>query len=448
MVANATAQQPPKAAAAATAQSTISLTKKTTTSKKRKCRLSTILIIISMLLLAGLVSLNAIHQSTILQLQQQQQTATGTTEATLGSSQASQSRSHSSASHLLTFDTTHSNPLVRLLLLAKVISPAEFQSLQNHPLNQSLVVHDNNTLPPWTDYEALYYPSGDNQLYIHGMETCRRYQQLVAPAQRVAAVAGMFNTGTNAMDAHLGTNLYANGDRQLHPWQVPWGKHRMAFQRLHHTADGLGHWNQSLILPIIMIRDPLHWMQSMCKSPYAAHWRHKWTHCPNLIPTEIERTRFFPDADYSNGTVPVYVQFSKILTIHWSSLLHLYTDYYQQYFDYKNNDNAYPRLIIRFEDMLLHPHAVMSSIAHCLGISSPISKEQMQIQTKSAKQHGSHAGWLQALAKTGMAERRTAKMTREDLQFIRGEYKQQQQQNEVVFGQFHKLVKEFGYRIP
>jgi hypothetical protein len=96
---------------------------------------------------------------------------------------------------------------------------------------------------------------------ITGMDSCERYRQQVKERRRYAAPAGMFNTGTNALDFHLQHNLQA-----MTKWQVPWGKHRMESVRLTHIAPSMELARKDYALPIVMIRDPLHWMQSMVRS--------------------------------------------------------------------------------------------------------------------------------------------------------------------------------------
>jgi hypothetical protein len=95
---------------------------------------------------------------------------------------------------------------------------------------------------------------------ITGMDSCERYRQQVKQRRRYAAPAGMFNTGTNALVFHLEHNLQA-----AQKWQVPWGKHRMESVRLTHTAPSMEMAHKQDALPIVMIRDPLHWMQSMVR---------------------------------------------------------------------------------------------------------------------------------------------------------------------------------------
>jgi hypothetical protein len=115
------------------------------------------------------------------------------------------------------------------------------------------------TLPTWEQLTRQY---GDLQKgpTIVGMESCERYRQQVHKRHRYAAPAGMFNTGTNAAAFHLEHNLQA-----LQKWQVPWGKHRMESVRLTHTAPSFEKASKQDAMPIVMIRDPLHWMQSMVR---------------------------------------------------------------------------------------------------------------------------------------------------------------------------------------
>ena len=50
-------------------------------------------------------------------------------------------------------------------------------------------------------------------------------------------------------------------------------------------------------------------------------------------------------------------------TRHWHSLLHVWNEWYHEYvFDAK-----FPRLIVRFEDLLFHTPAVVEQIRQCVG---------------------------------------------------------------------------------
>ena len=120
-------------------------------------------------------------------------------------------------------------------------------------------------------------------MIIVGKDECIRYRNQVPYDQRLIAVAGMFNTGTNLLDTQMQKNIHVNElQDQHHVWQVPWGKHRMASVKHTHTANNMEEYNKNDVLPIVIIRDPYAWLQSMCASPYATHWRHGHHHCPNF----------------------------------------------------------------------------------------------------------------------------------------------------------------------
>jgi hypothetical protein len=116
------------------------------------------------------------------------------------------------------------------------------------------------SLPTWEKLTQQYGDFSKGPMIV-GMESCERYRQQVAQRRRYAAPGGMFNTGTNAAAFHLEHNLKA-----AQKWQLPWGKHREAKVRLSHTASGFDKAIKEDVMPIVMIRDPLHWMQSMVRT--------------------------------------------------------------------------------------------------------------------------------------------------------------------------------------
>jgi hypothetical protein len=222
--------------------------------------------------------------------------------------------------------------------------------------------------------------------------------------RRIVAVAGLFNTGTNAMEFHLRKNIAAPSK-----WQVPWGKHRDPSVRLIHVAPGMEKVEQRDVLPIVIMRDPLHWMQSMCKSPYAAKWKHTKDHCPNLVPTKEDLKRFKNEMRESNNTFPVTVVFSKDQIMTWPSLAHLYSAWYNQYLT-----ADYPHVIVRFEDMLWHAETVLAHIAACLGtkVADDIAHE-----IAPSKSHGSGTDFLKAILKSGNRTLRERALTDEDMAY-------------------------------
>ena len=317
----------------------------------------------------------------------------------------------------------NNNPLLRLLQQVGLVSASQrnHEILQNAETSTVVLFDDqtgqNITLPSWHALQDLYGPL--QEPVVLGTERCAEYRAAVPVHLRYTGVAGMFNTGTNALEFHLGHNV--PGVR--HVWQIPWGKHRMpGLTRLKHAASGLKHENHTLALPIVIIRDPLNWMQSMCKSPYAAHWQHSAKNCPNLAAT--------PQA--SNTTVKVI--FDAKQKVHFQPLLDLYTSYYLQYL----NDADYPRLMVRFEDMVLQPHNLMEQITECiLGTeAASAANKPLQFQLASSKGHGSHTDWIHVLLKTGDADKRVVHWTKEDLDVA------------ANWTDLRILLDTFHYRLP
>lgn len=184
-----------------------------------------------------------------------------------------------------------------------------------------MTMEEKASLPSWHHVEDLY---GD-KVRIVGKERCDEFKKKVPENRRRVAVAGMFNTGTNLLDTHLIHNEH--GVKNI--WQVPWGKHRMAEVKYTHTADQMHKYNKDDVFPIVIVRDPLSWMQSMCHNRYSAHWRHGPHHCPNLVPTEEDRKQFHT----LHNSFRVNIRFDENSSYAFNSLAHLWSEWHQQYLD-------------------------------------------------------------------------------------------------------------------
>jgi len=244
-----------------------------------------------------------------------------------------------------------------------------------------------------------------------GMDTCEIYREQVPMERRFAGVAGLFNTATNAMAYHLVHNLELQTE-----WspEVPWGKHySVEAVRLNNTVPGMENADPRDVLPIVMIRDPLFWMQSLCKTPYEAKWPHTARHCPNFVPTQQDRVTLRKKLEGTNGTFPVDVTFTFAgnLSAHWDSLAHFYNDWYQQYIR-----ADFPRLIVRYEDMLLYGPKILGKIAECVGSTTP---SEFSYLLDRAKKHGSRSGFVDAVFKSGNSALRLKGLTTEDLAYTR-----------------------------
>jgi len=184
-------------------------------------------------------------------------------------------------------------------------------------------------------------------------------------------------------------------------WQVPWGKHNPISFRSKHVAamSKKLNINQTNVLPVVLIKDPYSWMGSMCRKNYAAHWDHWKNHCPNLMPDH-------------NGGMPseVTVRFQDWHKPKYESLVGFWNDWYGDYMAI----DSFPRLIIRFEDMLFHLDEVMNEICQCAGGQM---KGHVHMITESAKRHANTNGLLAALSRYGRDDKRTDGMTKGDLSY-------------------------------
>jgi hypothetical protein len=91
----------------------------------------------------------------------------------------------------------------------------------------------------------------------------------------------------------------------------------------------------------------------------------------------------------------------------------VYNDWYNQYL----LDAQYPRLIVRFEDLLLHTRQVVDTIATCVGAAPSSSSSAFSYQINSAKSHGSGTGYVKAIFKTGDHAARVKSLTLDDVAY-------------------------------
>jgi len=268
-------------------------------------------------------------------------------------------------------------------------------------------------LPTWDQVVEKF---GDNGPVVHGLDTCSVYRSKVPAKKRKLAVAGPFSSGTHFLFDILDNNC--KGRFKKFPkakaknpnvlFQVPWGKHQSANFRLVHNTDishSIKNENEyqkdpitgqlkhppmpdhllehnKNILPIVVVRDPYTWWQSMCRVRYSTHWYHIVPdHCPNFVPNHVEKEWFnkprkevrdhYHDAwkidnvlNKANFTldkkvVPVWVKYHSENRKH-ASLAHMWADWYSDYYE-----ADFPRLMIRLEDLVFYPHETLKTICEC-----------------------------------------------------------------------------------
>mmetsp|Transcript_19171 Transcript_19171/g.24668 ORF Transcript_19171/g.24668 Transcript_19171/m.24668 type:complete len:419 (-) Transcript_19171:301-1557(-) len=261
-------------------------------------------------------------------------------------------------------------------------------------------------LPKWSDVADLY----GSEPVILGTEHCEAYRKRIPAELRTAAIAGQFNTGTNALAMYFGQNLRM---RENHGTgfaaNVPWHKH--GWVDLRGKYDFKPPKNVDQVLPVVVVRDPYGWMQSMCESPYLlnGHWHGE--NCPNL------------QNSLRSSTVPATLSLGKRLQHKrsWDSLVNVWSEWYGEYYD-----ADFPRLMIRFEDVLFHTPKVMDTIRECVGGSW--ANDGFIYQTASSKGGKKYfedikpqSSMISAIIKYGQdnSHRRTRNMTTADLKFTR-----------------------------
>ena len=363
---------------------------------------------------------------------------------------------------------------------------------------------DRKLLPTW---DEVVDRVGNNGPRILGLETCKAYRAAVTTDKRLLGVAGPFNSGTHYLNEVLSKNcMYKRPNKPVKEHnegvmdQVPWGKHQSPRFRLIHSRDlgsSISRENDKVkaanngildhpelppdleeinrnVLPIVMVRDPFTWWQSMCKSRYSAHWYHIVPdHCPNFIANHIEKEWFFKKraevrkhyegdpwkvdnvvekANYTldKEVIPLWVRYHSENWQH-KSLAHMWTDWYKDYYDAE-----YPRLMIRLEDLVFYPHETLRQVCECAiggddttnagdGYFEYIGDESLILSLDSAIKGGDNihgkdrVGLLGAMAKHAgpfSVSHRATGMTKEDLEFATNVLKESE------------TMSFFGYKVP
>lgn len=123
-------------------------------------------------------------------------------------------------------------------------------------------------LPEWSETTRLY---GDKPVVV-GLDRCERFRASLHGAEAKVRVAGLYNTGTNALAISLDRNLYHNRVNDTIAMQVPEGKHKPLSLLQNRTQ-----FQDKAMLPVVLVRDPYRWMKSMVR---LGGIRVVWYTCP------------------------------------------------------------------------------------------------------------------------------------------------------------------------
>ena len=187
-------------------------------------------------------------------------------------------------------------------------------------------------------------------------------------------------------------------------WQVPWGKHYPFGNRTGHFASQFNPDRDPHheFLPLVSIRDPYTWLQSMCRQPYGAQYSFAKSSCPNLIPypSDIEAHPRYKKMKY----MPVHVGFDTRegkSKIKFESMGHFWNHWYGDYIDFESTDGndakqtqkialkpqTVPFLVVRMEDLVFHAKTVVPQLCKCAGGTMKGNKIKYVTETQN-QNHG------------------------------------------------------------
>jgi hypothetical protein len=146
-----------------------------------------------------------------------------------------------------------------------------------------------------------------------------------------------------------------------------------------------------------------------CKESYDVEWSKSRDSCPNLLNNETKKPV------RANVPSPEQGRWCNV-SYNYNSIAEMWSAWNGQYVD-----ATFPRLIIRFEDMIFHTEKVVQSISQCSGWSQ---RDVFKYAVEPSKIHGWSTDFLGALMKTGTAKGRYANLTLPDFEYSRRAFNQ------------------------
>ena len=160
--------------------------------------------------------------------------------------------------------------------------------------------------------------------------------------------------------------------------EAPWGKHNphTYWSQYHAGPNTFKQYPEENILPIVIIRDPIMWMKSMCETKDPKQWSaHQKKTCPIFTsPTtttlDISDEMGLPKS-FLKTRKPTNTRNEAQITVQYSNSSP--TETYGNLIDLWNKwnlswlvDATRPRIILRYEDLLFHPKPVIQLVCNCV----------------------------------------------------------------------------------
>lgn len=182
----------------------------------------------------------------------------------------------------------------------------------------------------------------------------------------------------------------------------------MTWRNIHSAKFAKKLLHQTDFLPIVIIKDPITWFASMCRHGYEARWWRTPQHCPNLVPNKYDKRGGYKKI--GQGEIAARVKFAtpyigkqpmpdpKNKTfVNYTSMIDLWNTWYSDW-----HDVEFPRLMIRFEDLLFHAEETITKVCECGGGKMQKKFYYMEDSAKgSTGVHSGSAGFLASLVNYG-----------------------------------------------
>mmetsp|Transcript_10890 Transcript_10890/g.44108 ORF Transcript_10890/g.44108 Transcript_10890/m.44108 type:complete len:258 (-) Transcript_10890:1479-2252(-) len=206
-------------------------------------------------------------------------------------------------------------------------------------------------------------------------------------------------------------NCRFDGEGRHALWQAPWGKHNPVSWRGDHWAPQFRRtaakrkWRPPIesVFPVVVVKDPLTWMKSMCRNHYEANFkRHPDHHVAELCPSPVRETR-------------TVVQFQPDRPGRYASLMHLWSEWNAAYVN-----ATFPRLMVRFEDLLFDTERTVRTACECVGgrlRDDGFRQQEGQAKTLAMGHRGPVNDRAKALRLYGSETERYKAYTEDDLRF-------------------------------
>ncbi|KAL7560591.1 hypothetical protein ACA910_000047 [Epithemia clementina (nom. ined.)] len=297
-------------------------------------------------------------------------------------------------------------------------------------------------LPLWNETTRIYgsepvilrfcepFRNRNNNNTSHGPETVPFL---------VPRIAGMYNSGTNALKKLFLLNFRQVQDNRFlvnatHPnasWSLPWlFDHELNLDSLKHNpaSQNRDPTPQIPFLRVLITRDPFRWILSTCRQMYSIKWKRRavlanpHNHHNQLTNLPTCTDRFPPEMPFLTFQFPYAVNpgFKENASTTYPSLPDMWTMWHQEHLDLAQRKNgSIPTIVVRFEDILFHAPTVMQAIAECAGMDmmGPWDEENQRHKIihhlERSKEHGGNRqdGFAVQVAKVASPEGRTLGFT-------------------------------------